>query len=70
MDLVSARIITGDVARLAGFYEKATGALVVLTSSASRCGFGSQLDHYPFDAKADLCASAIENAPTPPLPPA
>jgi len=25
MDLVSIRIITGDVARLAGFYEKATG---------------------------------------------
>jgi len=26
MDFVSIRIITGDVARLAGFYEKATGA--------------------------------------------
>ena len=25
MDLVAARIITGDVARLAGLYEKATG---------------------------------------------
>ena len=25
MDFVSARIITGDVARLAGFYERATG---------------------------------------------
>jgi predicted enzyme related to lactoylglutathione lyase len=27
MDLVSIRIITGDVARLVGFYEKATGVL-------------------------------------------
>jgi hypothetical protein len=26
MDLVSTRIITGDVARLTGFCEKATGA--------------------------------------------
>jgi CheY-like chemotaxis protein len=35
--------------------------LVVLTSSASRCRFGSQLKHHPFIAKADLCARAIEN---------
>jgi CheY-like chemotaxis protein len=41
---------------------------VVLTSSTSRCRFGSQLDHYPFVAKADLCARAIENAQAPPLP--
>ena len=33
---------------------------VVLTSSHSRCRFGSQLGHYPFVAKADLCARAIE----------
>jgi PleD family two-component response regulator len=35
---------------------------VVLTSSASRCRFGSELDRHPFVAKADLCAQAIENA--------
>ena len=35
--------------------------LVVLTSSASRCRFGSQLERHPFIAKADLCARAIEN---------
>jgi CheY-like chemotaxis protein len=33
---------------------------VVLTSSASRRQFGSQLDRHPFIAKADLCARAIE----------
>ena len=33
---------------------------VVLTSSASRCQFGSRLDHHPFIAKADLCARAID----------
>jgi len=33
---------------------------VVLTSSASRCRFGSRLDHHPFIAKADLCARAID----------
>jgi PleD family two-component response regulator len=33
---------------------------VVLTSSASRRRFGSQLDRHPFIAKADLCARAIE----------
>lgn len=38
---------------------------VVLTSSTSRCRFGSQLGYYPFVAKADLCARAIENAPAP-----
>ena len=43
---------------------------VVLTSSTSRCRFGSQLDHYPFVAKADLCARAIENVSPPPLSPA
>ena len=32
---------------------------VVLTSSHSRYRFGSQLDHYPFVAKADLCARVI-----------
>ena len=37
---------------------------VVLTSSASRCQFGSRLDHHPFIAKADLCARAIDDAPT------
>ena len=37
---------------------------VVLTSSHSRCQFGAQLDRYTFVAKADLCARAIENAPT------
>jgi CheY-like chemotaxis protein len=36
--------------------------LVVLTSSASRRRFGSQLKRHPFIAKADLCARAIENA--------
>ena len=36
--------------------------LVVLTSSASRCRFGSQLERHPFVAKADLCARTIENA--------
>jgi CheY-like chemotaxis protein len=35
--------------------------LLVLTSSASRCRFGSQLERHPFIAKADLCARAIEN---------
>jgi PleD family two-component response regulator len=34
--------------------------LVVLTSSSTRRRFGSQLDHHPFIAKADLCARAIE----------
>jgi hypothetical protein len=43
---------------------------VVLTSSASQRRFGSQLGHYPFAARADLCARAIENAPAPPLSPA
>jgi PleD family two-component response regulator len=43
---------------------------VVLTSSISRRRFGSQLDPYPFIAKADLCARAIENALAPPLSPA
>jgi PleD family two-component response regulator len=43
---------------------------VVLTSSTSRCRFGSQLDRYPFVAKADLCARAIENARASPLFPA
>ena len=33
---------------------------VVLTSSASRCQFGSRLDHHPFIAKADLCTRAID----------
>lgn len=33
---------------------------VVLTSSSSQRRFGSQLDHHPFIAKADLCARAIE----------
>jgi len=38
---------------------------VVLTSSSNRCRFGSWLDHYPFIAKADLCAQAIgDTAPT------
>ena len=37
---------------------------VVLTSSSSRYRFGSQLDRHPFVAKADLCARAVENAPT------
>src|SRR5215831_11380095 len=32
---------------------------VVLTSSHSRRRFGSQLGHYPFVAKADLCARAL-----------
>jgi hypothetical protein len=32
------------------------------------CRFGSQLDHYPFVAKADLRARAIENAPPRPFP--
>ena len=43
---------------------------VVLTSSTSRSRFGSQLDHYPFVAKADLCARTIESAPASPLSPA
>lgn len=34
--------------------------LVVLTSSSSRCRFGSQLERHLFVAKADLCAGAIE----------
>jgi len=33
---------------------------VVLTSSASRRRFGSQLDHHLFIPKADLCARAVE----------
>jgi CheY-like chemotaxis protein len=33
---------------------------VVLTSSSSRCRFGSQLKRHLFVAKADLCARAIE----------
>jgi PleD family two-component response regulator len=37
---------------------------VVLTSSHSRCRFGSQLGRYPFVAKADLCARAIETRRT------
>ena len=38
---------------------------VVLTSSSNRCRFGSWLDHYPFIAKADLCAQVIgDTAPT------
>ena len=37
---------------------------VVLTSSHSRHQFGSQLGHYPFVAKADLCARAIETRRT------
>jgi CheY-like chemotaxis protein len=37
---------------------------VVLTSSHSRCRFGSQLGHYPFVAKADLCARAVETRRT------
>jgi CheY-like chemotaxis protein len=41
---------------------------VVLTSSTSRRRFGSQLDPYPFVAKADLCARAIENATARPFP--
>src|SRR5215831_19347530 len=39
---------------------------VVLTSSQSRCRFGSQLGHYPFVAKADLGARAIETRRTTP----
>ena len=35
------------------------GPAVVLTSSASRCRFTSQLDSYRFVAKADLCVQAI-----------
>ena len=34
--------------------------LVVLTSSSSRCRFGSRLERQLFVAKADLCARAIE----------
>jgi CheY-like chemotaxis protein len=37
---------------------------VVLTSSSSRCRFGSLLKRHLFVAKADLCARTIENAPT------
>ena len=35
------------------------GPAVVLTSSAGRCSFTSQLDNYRFVAKADLCVQAI-----------
>ena len=34
--------------------------LVVLTSSSTRCRFGSRLEGQLFVAKADLCARAIE----------
>ena len=34
--------------------------VVLLTSSASRCRFDSQLERHLFVAKADLCARAIE----------
>ena len=37
---------------------------IVLTSSSSRCRFGSQLEGHLFVAKADLCARTIENPPT------
>ena len=37
---------------------------IVLTSSSSRCRFGSQLERHLFVAKADLCAHTIENPPT------
>jgi CheY-like chemotaxis protein len=37
---------------------------VVLTSSASRCQFGSQLERHLFVAKADLCARTIETPTT------
>lgn len=37
---------------------------IVLTSSSSRCRFGSQLERHLFVAKADLCARTIENPPT------
>jgi PleD family two-component response regulator len=40
---------------------------VVLTSSHSRCRFGSQLDHHRFVAKADLRARAIETRRTAPI---
>jgi CheY-like chemotaxis protein len=33
--------------------------VIVLTSSADRCRFGSQLDSYRFIAKADICAREI-----------
>jgi PleD family two-component response regulator len=39
---------------------------VMLTSSSSRCRFGSQLDGQPFVPKADLSARAIANAPATP----
>ena len=35
------------------------GPAVVLTSSAGRCSFTSQLDNYRFVAKADLCVQTI-----------
>jgi len=38
------------------------GPPVMLTSSSSRCKFGSQLDGQLFVAKADLSARAIANA--------
>jgi CheY-like chemotaxis protein len=40
---------------------------VVFTSSSNRCRFGSRLDHYPFIAKADLCARAIGDTAFEPL---
>ena len=36
MDFVSIRIITGDVARLAGFYERATGVQAKLVQPGLR----------------------------------
>jgi PleD family two-component response regulator len=37
---------------------------IVLTSSSSRCRFGSQLERHLFVAKADLCARTIQNPRT------
>ena len=70
-DVVIVDVTPADPAgfRIAGQLRASPDAPpVVLTSSTSRRRFGSQLDPYPFVAKADLCARAIENAPGPPLP--
>src|SRR5262249_6686295 len=69
-DVVIVDVSPGDPAgfRIARRLQELPDApVVVLTSSHSRCRFGSQLGHHRFVAKADLRASAVDTRRTAPI---